>query len=578
MQEYPTRKINFLTEAGYIQSLLRRLLQQCHYSRQLRLHFEAKSTVILNKSHRILPFKSYRFVSMKRVINQREKKRNQVLRIPYNEPDSSLALLMKSKNIENTLVVFSNPEQFKVLKKVPYLVFSRAGNIILKSILKGEISVGGHLIADGRKYRGRKKKGRGMINLPPEYAFIDSKKLRYIKHEVNAAIAGKAFPGCQILAIRNNVLLYQKAFGHTTYQRDIPLNEQHIFDLASLTKVLATSLVAMKLWEEGHYSLLDSIKDYLPDSLSLHLPQGSSIKDITFQELLTHQSGLPAGFPVITYMRKAADLETRFTNGFCDYPYEDFQTEVAENLYMENTFQDSMWLTLNSLWLNPNKEFEYSDVNMNVLYFLLKRMIEQKKLTPEDLNNGNAFENYLYKEFYQPLGMVTTRYKPLKRFTQQRIVPTENDRFWRKQLLHGHVHDPNAALHGGIAGNAGLFSNAIDIGILLTMWQNGGLFEGKRYLKAETIQKFAESQPNTHRGLGFNKRTFSNSAYAMADSANQASYGHTGFTGTCFWVDPVHKISYVFLSNRVHPRVSNKIYEFNIRRKVHQVFYDAILK
>jgi CubicO group peptidase (beta-lactamase class C family) len=174
--------------------------------------------------------------------------------------------------------------------------------------------------------------------------------------------------------------------------------------------------------------------------------------------------------------------------------------------------------------------------------------------------------------------MITSRYKPLKRFTKNRIVPTENDRFWRKQLLQGHVHDPNAALYGGIAGNAGLFSNASDIGILLTMWQNNGIFNGKRYLKSETIKQFTKTQPNTHRGLGFNKRTYTNAAYTMATSADQNSYGHTGFTGTCFWVDPINKISYVFLSNRVHPKVSNKIYEFNIRTTVHQVFYDAMLK
>ncbi len=543
-----------------------------------KLHLQVKSTTLLNNAKKMLPFQKYRKVSIDELIHQKPSQKRQLLIIPNLAQDTLLFKLLKSSNLQHTLVVFSNPKQFKVLSKIPNLIFTLANKNVLKSILNGHITINGDLITESKRKRGHKLIGNGIIMLPAEYAFINSKTLKRIEKEVNIAINGKAFPGCQVLGIKDNVLIYNKAFGHTTYRKDIVLNEEHIFDLASLTKVLSTTLVAMKLWEDGYFNLSDSIGDYLPDSLSDYLPNGSSIKNITFQELLIHQSGLPAGFPVINYMRKAADIENRFMNGFCDYPYDNFEVEVAENLFLENVFQDSMWLTLNSLWIEPTKAYNYSDVNMNTLYFLLKRIIDLNRLAPQDLNNGNTFENYLYQFFYEPMELITTRYKPLKRFSKDRIVPTENDRFWRKQLLQGHVHDPNAALYGGIAGNAGLFSNAFDIGILLTMWQNGGIFKGKRYLKQETIEKFVSTQPNTHRGLGFNKRTFSNSAYAMASSADQNSYGHTGFTGTCFWVDPMHKISYIFLSNRVHPTVSNRIYEFNIRTRVHQVFYDAILK
>ena len=547
-----------------------------------QLHFSAKSTVVFNKTHQLLPLSKYEKIPFENLLAQVKPKKHQLVVIPKTLADSTIKNLAQSKSANQTLFVFSNPNQFEYLSNLPFLIFNHMADLSRNSIftaqIQGHLPINGNLLVKNKLVKGKKLKGKGLSYVPPEFVFLDGKKFYNINTFVKEAINGKAFPGCQIFAIKDEVVIYNKAFGHTDYQRNFAVNQQHIYDLASLTKVLATTLVAMKLWEDGHFKLEESIGKYLPDSLSKSLPQGSSIRNITFQELLVHQSGLPAGFPVIEYMRKAADLDSRFSNGFCDYPYENFQIEVADELFLENCFQDSMWLTLNSLWLDPSKKYRYSDVNMNTLYFILKRIIEQNQLAQNSRYSANAFENYLYKYFFTPLRMITTRYQPLKQFPKKRIVPTENDRFWRKQLLQGHVHDPNAALYGGVAGNAGLFSSASDIGNLLSMWQHNGVFEGKRYLKAETIQKFIETQPNSHRGLGFNKRTFTNAAYSMASSADQSSYGHTGFTGTCFWVDPVNNISYIFLSNRVHPKVTNKIYEFNIRTRVHQVFYDALLK
>lgn len=545
------------------------------------LHFGAKSTAIFNKSRGVLPLKKWKVIQLNQFLDN-NKTTHYVVILPENLSDTLIESIEKHKKAKANVYVFTNPEQFNQLKNLPNLIFTLAeleeDDELIKAQLQGKIAINGHLALNKKIVKGQKTSGSGLVDLPPEYAFVDSKILQKISGLVGSAINGDAFPGCQVFAIKNNVVIYNKAFGHTNVSKNETVNQNHLYDLASLTKALATTLVGMKLWEDGHFKLDDVLGDYLPDSLKEYLPNGSTLKNITFQELLTHKSGLPAGFPVINYMRKAANVQDRFMNGFCDYPYTNFQTEVAENLYLESSFQDSMWLTLNTLWLDPNKEFKYSDVNMNVLYFLFKHIINSKELVLTSENKENVFEKYLYENFYKPLKMNSTRYKPLRYFDKLQIVPTENDRFWRKQLLHGHVHDPNAALYGGIAGNAGLFSNATDMGNLLAMWQNKGVFEGKRYLNAETIEKFSMAQPNTHRGLGFNKRTFTNAAYAMADGADASSYGHTGFTGTCFWVDPVNKISYVFLSNRVHPKVSRKIYEFNIRKTIHEVFYDALLK
>ena len=216
--------------------------------------------------------------------------------------------------------------------------------------------------------------------------------------------------------------------------------------------------------------------------------------------------------------------------------------------------------------------------------FLFKSIIQNNPKTfdfkgsTKKLKGRNLYVEYLYKTFYKPLEMKSTMYQPLNEIGKNRVVPTENESYWRKQLLQGYVHDPNSALHGGIAGNAGIFTTTNDLIKLLQMLLNKGVYNNQRFLEPETIELFTSTQPETHRGLGFNKRTLTNSAYAMADSASVNTYGHTGFTGTCFWVDPDTEIAYVFLSNRVHPKINNRMYQYAIRKNVHQVFYDAMIE
>ena len=394
---------------------------------------------------------------------------------------------------------------------------------------------------------------------------------------------GRAFPGCQVLAAKNGSIIYDQYFGHHSYKREIAVKENSVYDIASLTKVVSTTLMAMKLYEMGQFDLDDSLGLYFPDSLKDYLQRPSTIKDITFQELLTHKSGLPAGFPIIKYMKYTSSNIGRFDKYYCDTEDDYFTTPVAENFYLEKEYQDSMWIKLHQIWLNKAKPYKYSDVNMNTMYFMLRSMIENNpkgfdfKESEKKLKERNLYVEYLYKIFYKPLEMNSTYYQPTKNIAKDRLVPTENESYWRKQLLQGYVHDPNSALHGGIAGNAGVFTTTNDMVKLLQMWLNKGVYDNTRYLEEETIQHFIATQPATHRGLGFNKRTLTNSAYAMADSASVNTFGHTGFTGTCFWVDPDNEIVYIFLANRVHPKVNNRMYQYGIRKKIHQVFYNAML-
>ena len=550
-----------------------------------KYNYIAKSTVLLRNKNKLVPSAKINTITWNKFIIKGlpSSKANYIIEIPSGLDLTLIDSLISQKELKRILVVFSVPSQYRFLKSVPNLCYRYKGetknNKFFEAQINGGLPISGSLVFNQNKVKGILTKAIRISDVAPEYIGADSEKMAPISGYVNQAIAGRAFPGCQVIALKKGVIIYSKSFGTADYDQKNPVNQQKIYDLASLTKVVSTTLIGMKLYESGYYDLQDSLKQYLPDTLNKYVPSGSHLKHTTFQELFIHKSGLPSGFPIIEYMRKAADLDTRFDTFYCDYNFENFDIEVAENLYLGNQFEDSMWLKLHKLNLNPEKSYVYSDVNMNVLYLMFKSMLEKESSARKDKKGKlkNSFEVFLYKTFYQPLGMKKTVFNPRKLIRKEDIVPTENERFWRKQLLQGYVHDPNAALFGGVAGNAGIFSNTNELAILCQMLLNKGVYNNKRYLESSTIEKFIATQPGSHRGLGFNKRTITNSAYAMADSADISTYGHTGFTGTCFWIDPENELIYIFLSNRVHPKITNKIYEYKIRKRIHQVFYDAMM-
>lgn len=505
---------------------------------------------------------------------------------------SSLDLLSKIGSLEpddNLLLCFSNPNFYSSLISANNLIYyprnsaNKLDYTALLQLCSGQLAFKGDFVAEDSIVTGIKTTKIKLARTDPAFCGLSKDTLRKIDYAVQGALNGRAFPGCQVLIAKDGCIIYDKSFGYHSYDRVKPVTSESLYDLASLTKVVSTTLVGMKLYEMQAYGLLDSLSGYLPDSLKDHLRYPSTIRNITFQELLTHNSGMPAGFPIIKYMRYTSDEIGRFDQYFCDIADSIYSTEVAEDFYLDIIYQDSMWLRLNQIWLDPNKGYKYSDVNMNTLYFLFKSILQNDvrkfgyTLQEGDLKKRNLYVEFIYDKFYEALGMERTKYKPLKHFSKNEIVPTENERFWRKQLLHGHVHDPNAALYGGVAGNAGVFSTTNDLAILGEMLLRKGSYNGVQYLKPETVTKFTSAQPGSHRGLGFNKPSINTSAFGCADSAPQDTYGHTGFTGTCIWMDPVNKITYVFLSNRVHPTVNNRIYQYGIRKRVHQFAYDAEL-
>lgn len=490
---------------------------------------------------------------------------------------------------QQVIVCFSNPADYPALSQTANLVFySKPSELnfdysILLQQLSGQLAFNADFSSSDSLIKGLKTNKLKLARTQPEFVGMSSDTLKQIDWAVQGAINGMAFPGCQVLIAKEGCIVYDKSFGYHTYERDKAVTATSMYDLASLTKVVSTTLVGMKLWEMKGYDLNDSLGEYLPDTLRKYLTYPSTIRNLTFQELFIHKSGMPAGFPIIGYMQYTNAETGRYDKYYCDLADSVYNIEVAENFFLDRTYQDSLWIRLNQIWLDKSKPYKYSDVNMNTLYFMFKSILQNNPekygftVSKKDEDTRNLYIEFLYDKFYTALGMEHTKYKPLKHFNKNEIVPTEKESYWRKQLLQGHVHDPNAALYGGIGGNAGIFSTTNDLAILAEMWLQKGTYGGQQYLKPETVSKFVVAQPNSHRGLGFNKPSLNTSAFGCADDAPPETYGHTGFTGTCIWIDPVNKLTYVFLSNRVHPTVNNRIYQFGIRARTHQFAYDAQL-
>ena len=412
------------------------------------------------------------------------------------------------------------------------------------------------------------KKTRLEYSLPEEVG-IRSDSLVKIRKIVREMIFSEAGPGCQVMAIKSGKIIYHESFGHFTYDKMVSVRNDDIFDLASVTKILATTPAFMHFYEQGAFKLQDSLKLHLPDSLNRILGRPSSFNDITFSELLTHKSGAPSGLRLKNYLEYQNDTVGRWDSFFCNEENETFSVPVANKFFLDRNYLDSIWLKMNAIRLDSSKSFKYSDINMNMLYLIMKSKL-----------NKTTFSKFVDSIFYRPMGLTTIGYLPMHREDTLlcRIAPTEYDSYWRGGVLKGFVHDPTAALFGGEAGNAGLFGSAADIGVFCQMLLNGGTYGGHRYLKETTVDLFTSRQFQSHRGLGFDKPT-NESSSTRSDDCPTSAYGHTGFTGICTWVDPENQLIFVFCSNRVHPNpLNNKINTMRIRARLHQVFYDQLLE
>jgi len=387
----------------------------------------------------------------------------------------------------------------------------------------------------------------------PEDAGINSNNLADIDKIAYEAIANQATPGCVVLVAKDGKVIFNKAYGYHTYDKTIPDKLTDIFDLASVTKISATTIATMRLTEEGRLNLDSTIGTYIP------MARKTNKNNIKIRELMEHQAGL---IPDIqTYEKlKPTDIST---DSSAIYP-----VKVAEHFYLrKNYFRDVMWADMLNSPLNTRGQYVYSDLSM----CFMKEINEAITATP--------LNEYVQDNFYDPLGMQTAGFLPYKRFPQSRIVPTENDEVFRHSLLDGYVHDPTAALLGNVSGNAGLFSTANDLAILYQMLLNRGTYGGDQYFKPETVDMYTAKQSDvSRRGIGFDRWDPIADRHYPSKLASPKTFGHTGYTGIGVWVDPTYNLVYIFLSNRVNPKVTDKLSSLSIRPRIQDVVYQAIQK
>jgi len=423
----------------------------------------------------------------------------------------------------------------------------------------------------------------------PEDINISSGKLSGIDSIVNDAIKKNVFPGCQILAAKDGIVFFHKAYGYHTYDSSRAVLPGDLYDLASVTKITATLPAVMKLYESGSLKLKRKLADYLPEL------KKTNKHDINLMEMLTHQAGLTPFIPFYMGLIQPANNDEKLTsnsysanftiklgrnyylnknnsfkNGyFTKIPSYYFGNQVADSLFVLTTFEDSIFRKMAESNILPKKEYKYSDLGFMYLYKIIQNQ------------SGIPLQEYVRRNFYSRLGATSTGYWPLLKYDKSQIAPTENDLVFRHQLLQGYVHDPAAALMGGVSGHAGLFSNANDIAKVMQMYLNGGTYGGERYFEQATIDYFNSTpfmSTGNRRGIGFDKPEMNpQKPGPTCYCVSAKSFGHSGFTGTFTWADPENGLLYVFLSNRVCPNAENtKITEMNIRSKIQEVLVKSL--
>ncbi|MCK5781268.1 MAG: serine hydrolase [Flavobacteriales bacterium] len=377
---------------------------------------------------------------------------------------------------------------------------------------------------------------------------------------VNNAIEDGAMPGAQVLVARNGKIVYNKSFGYKTYKEEDKICNEDIYDVASLTKILATTPIVMKMVDDELLDIDAPIKNYLPEL------DTTSKADITIREMMSHYARLKSWIPFYpkTLDRKGnPDMKKYYSVNYNSK----YQLKVANNLYLRNDYKDSMIYEVFHSELRDTLEYKYSDLP----YYFLQSIIEKKE--------RKALDKLAYGWFYKPLGRQRIGYKPKNFYDAKKIVPSEDDAFFRKRILVGDVNDPGAAMLGGVSGHAGVFANSYDVAVIMQMYLQDGYYGGKRYFNYKTLKEFTRCQycdNDNRRGIGFDKPQLEGEGPAC-DCVSYLSFGHSGYTGTLAWADPDEKIVYIFLSNRTFPvSTNNKLVKENIRTRIQTVIYDSL--
>jgi len=495
-------------------------------------------------------------------------------RYPAHDFGISEAALQLLKNLSRqpnaVSFVFGNPYALKYVCDASLLMECYDDNEITQGVaadwLSGKFLASGRLpvsVCNGLKAGFGISYSRGPLpEVAPETLGFNPAKLQRIDSICKHAIALQAAPGCVVVVVKDGQVAYEKAFGTLEYNKAEPVYPETIYDLASVTKVCATTISVMKLYDEGKLDLHQTLGYYLP------WVRGTDKDSLRIWDIMLHQAGLKDYIPFYAETL-SKDKDAGPMPGVYSAITDSLHSiRVAENLFIRTDWEDTMYHRILASKLGPVGKYVYSDND----FIFMGKIVEAL--------SGQTLDEYAYTNFYQPMGLSTTGFKPRKRFPLSRIAPTEQEVPFRRQLLRGDVHDPGAAMFGGVSGHAGLFSDAYDLAVIMQMLMNGGTMSGHQYLKKETIEYFTAYHSDfSRRGLGFDKPEKDNATrkepYPCAD-ASPLTFGHTGFTGTCVWADPAKKIVLIFLSNRVNPQESSRLSSLSVRGNIMEDIYQAL--
>lgn len=395
----------------------------------------------------------------------------------------------------------------------------------------------------------------------PEQSELSYTGLETIDSIVAGGISDGAFPGAQILVLRKGRVVFRKSYGNLTYSGQNPVKNNDLYDLASLTKILSTTLAVMKLTGEGKMNTDQKLSQYM-------VPWRKSNKgQLTIRDIMAHQAGLQPFIPFYHRLLKGTAQDSAM---IARHYSQSFPVRVADAMYVGQQWHQFVIDSIIASPLAKKREYKYSDLG----FILLAEAISQVTNQP--------LSSYVKHSFYDKLGLTTMGYHPRDRFSINRIAPTENDTVFRKQLVHGDVHDPAAAMMGGVSGHAGLFSDALDVAVIMQMLLQNGRYGGEMLIDSAVVAQFTKVQfpeNRNRRGLGFDKPAKAGEPGPTCDLASPLSFGHSGFTGTYAWADPETDLVYVFLSNRVYPDATNNlITQKNIRTRIQEVIYKSVIK
>lgn len=393
----------------------------------------------------------------------------------------------------------------------------------------------------------------------PEELGIKRAKLAEIDSLAWKGIREKAYPGCQIVAAKDGKVFYRKSFGYLAYDQPQMVNNATVYDMASITKIAASTISLMRLNDLNMFSLDSTLHSYIPE-----ITGGTVYSKTKLKDMMTHQAGFSPWIPFYTKTMESGKLKRHI---YTSVQNDSMNCKVADSIYILNSYEDTM---IHRILRTPlkAKSYKYSDLG----YYFNKRIIENL--------SKKKMDDFVTSYFYASMGLKSTRYNPLNFYDRSNISPTEVDSYYRNQVIQGYVHDMGAAMQGGVGGHAGLFSNATDLAALMQMLLNNGVYGGERYLSEKVIKEYTSCQycPGNRRGAGFDKPVRSLDGGPTCNRVSLKSYGHSGFTGTQVWADPEHGINYVFLSNRTYPTAeNNKLLKMGIRTEVQRVIYEAVL-